>query len=136
LAKGALQNSPLRKRGARGDLSTASQLLTDWLFHVRQSFIDFDYRAPDGESSHEAQRRGREALNALLAQQHHLPVVVTPGNLLTLILHSLDPVFDFAMWEQLTNPDIYLLSWDDSANNGGRWERLTFSEQKKAEALS
>jgi 2,3-bisphosphoglycerate-dependent phosphoglycerate mutase len=86
--------------------------LEDWLSHISESFIDFDHRAPGGESSREAQHRGRMALEAILAQTRELPVVVTHGNLLTLILHSIDASFGFAAWERLTNPDIYLVKVD------------------------
>jgi 2,3-bisphosphoglycerate-dependent phosphoglycerate mutase len=86
--------------------------LEDWRYHICQSFTDFDHRAPGGESSREAQQRGRVALEAIFAQEHKLPVVVTHGNLLTLLLHSIDKTCGFAAWERLTNPDVYLVEVD------------------------
>jgi len=86
--------------------------LANWLEQIRQSFVDFDHRALGGESSWEAQRRGRIALEATFAQGHATPVIVTHGNLLTLILHSIDPSVNFSTWEKLTNPDVYLIETD------------------------
>lgn len=86
--------------------------LEDWRHHIHQSFTDFDHRAPGGESSREAQRRGRAAIEAVLSQEHRLPIVVTHGNLLTLLLHSIDRTYGFAAWERLTNPDVYLVEVD------------------------
>jgi broad specificity phosphatase PhoE len=38
-----------------------------------------------------------------------LAVVVSHGQLLSLVLHSIDPGFGYAGWEALQNPDVYLL---------------------------
>jgi 2,3-bisphosphoglycerate-dependent phosphoglycerate mutase len=54
--------------------------------------------------------RGREAIDALLARPERVPVVVTHGNLMTLILRSFEPQFGFQTWERLSNPDIYCLT--------------------------
>jgi 2,3-bisphosphoglycerate-dependent phosphoglycerate mutase len=103
---------PIRIEDAFAERLLSAQPLEDWLSHIRYSFTDFDYRAPGGESSHEAQSRGRKALDAILAQHYQLPVVVTHGSLLTLILRSIDTTFSFATWERLTNPDVYLVAVD------------------------
>jgi 2,3-bisphosphoglycerate-dependent phosphoglycerate mutase len=36
-------------------------------------------------------------------------VIVSHGNLLGLVLNSIDPSFDFVAWERLTNPDVFRL---------------------------
>jgi 2,3-bisphosphoglycerate-dependent phosphoglycerate mutase len=53
--------------------------------------------------------RGRAAVNALLMRPVRVLVVVTHGNLLTLILHSFQTQFGFQAWERLSNPDVYCL---------------------------
>ena len=83
---------------------------------VRHSLEDLDQRLPGGETSREAQRRGRQAIEAILQRGHRLPVVATHGQILTLILNSIDPAFGFAGWESLSNPDVYLVEAD-----GPRW---------------
>ena len=85
----------------------SSQPLEDWRWHVERSFEDLDYRAPGGESAREAQQRGREALDAVVAAGHGCALLVTHGNLMTLLLRSLDESFGFAAWESLSNPDVF-----------------------------
>ena len=76
---------------------------------VRRSLEDFDHQLPGGESSRTAQARGRQAIESLLACDARLPVVATHGQLLTLMLNSIDPSFGFAGWESLSNPEVYLV---------------------------
>jgi 2,3-bisphosphoglycerate-dependent phosphoglycerate mutase len=38
--------------------------------------------------------------------------VSTHGNLLTLLLHSIDPIYGFETWCNLSNPDLFLLRDD------------------------
>ena len=81
-----------------------------WQDVVRDSFDDQDLRAPGGESALEVLARAWAALNEILNVDHTLPIVVTHGNLMALVLHSLDYTFGFEGWKSLSNPDVYLLS--------------------------
>ena len=81
--------------------------IADWREMVRDSFADLDLRAPGGESANDVLGRTWLALNELLRGPQALPVVVTHGNLLALVLHSIDPGFGYAGWENLSNPDVY-----------------------------
>jgi 2,3-bisphosphoglycerate-dependent phosphoglycerate mutase len=53
--------------------------------------------------------RGREAVNAFLTRPVRVLVVVTHGNLMTLMLRSFQTQFGFQAWEHLSNPDVYCL---------------------------
>jgi 2,3-bisphosphoglycerate-dependent phosphoglycerate mutase len=83
---------------------------------VRRSLEDLDHQMPGGESSRAAQARGRQAIEAVLARHARLPVVATHGQLLTLILNSIDPSFSFPDWASLSYPAVYLVEVD-----GSRW---------------
>ena len=87
---------------------------------VRYSFADPNLRGPGGESASEASQRAWAGLNDLLGNGCRLPAVVTHGNLMSLVLHSLDATFGYEGWERLSNPDVYAL--EDSGDG-----RLTFS---------
>ena len=52
-------------------------------------------------------------------------VVVTHGNLLALILRSIDATVGFDTWSQLSNPDVFLLYADGARPTGFRriWDR-------------
>ncbi len=49
------------------------------------------------------------ALDEILNADHAMPLVVTHGNLMALVLHSLDRTFGFEEWKSLSNPDVYVL---------------------------
>ena len=67
--------------------------IDNWREVVRDSFADPDLRASGGESANDVLRRAWPALHDLLIGSAELPVVVTHGNLLALVLHSIDPGF-------------------------------------------
>lgn len=83
-----------------------------WRQVVRDSFADPDLRAPGGESANDVLLRAWPVLNGLLNGPEVLPVVVTHGNLLALVLHSIDSDFGYAGWEGLWNPDLYRVRVD------------------------
>ena len=81
----------------------------NWREVVRDSFEDLELRIPGGESAREVLDRGWAAITELLDGGHQLPIAVTHGNLLSLILNSLDPDFGYDGWESLSNPDVFAL---------------------------
>lgn len=87
----------------------SAEPLAHWRDAIRQTFVDLDLMWPGGESSRTAMARGRMAIDALLARPERVPVVITHGNLLTLILRSFTPQCGFQTWEGLSNPDVYCL---------------------------
>ena len=83
----------------------------------RWSFDDLDYCLEDGESSRTAQARGTSALRAALASGARC-VLVTHGNMLALILRSIDPTVGFDVWSRLSNPDVFVLDFNDEGPRG------------------
>ena len=83
--------------------------IPDWEQLVRDSFDDADLCAPGGESAAGVLRRARAALDDILVRDHRLPLVVTHGNVMALLLHSVDGTFGYSGWKSLTNPDVYML---------------------------
>ena len=80
-----------------------------WRDVVRRSFEEPDFAVPGGESARETLVRGRAAIESVLDGAHRLPLVVSHGQLLGLVLHSVDSTFGYAGWASLRNPDVYLL---------------------------
>ncbi len=93
--------------------------INNWREIVRDSFGDLELRMPGGESAREVLDRGWAAITELLDGGHQLPIAVTHGNLLSLILNSLDSNFGYDGWESLSNPDVFALKEADD-------ERLVF----------
>ena len=96
--------------------------MNTWRELVRDSFEDLDLRAPGGESAREVLGRAWASLDDLLKGDYRLPLAVTHGNLMSLVLNSLDPTFGYEEWETLSNPDVFMLR----ESRGGRliFERL------------
>ena len=86
--------------------------LEHWREAIRQTFEDLDRAWPGGESSRTAMVRGRMAIDALLTRPVRVLVVMTHGNLMTLILRSFETQFGFQAWEHLSNPDVYCIEVD------------------------
>ena len=80
-----------------------------WRDVVRRSFEEPDFAVPRGESARQTLVRGWAAIESVLDGAHQLPLVVSHGHLLGLVLHSVDPAFGYAGWASLRNPDVYLL---------------------------
>ena len=87
------------------------QPIPNWRSVVRDSFQDPDLRAPGGESANDVLARASACLDQVLEYGYEAPVVVTHGNLLSLLLHSVDAAFGFEGWRSLTNPDVYRIAF-------------------------
>jgi 2,3-bisphosphoglycerate-dependent phosphoglycerate mutase len=81
--------------------------LEDWRSALRAAWDDHDLALPGGESSRAATARGLAALRDILADGRLPAVVVTHGNLLSLLLHAFDGRPGYATWEALSNPDLF-----------------------------
>jgi 2,3-bisphosphoglycerate-dependent phosphoglycerate mutase len=81
----------------------------DFLEAVEATWQDLSFAYPEGESNTAAQQRGLAFIQRLQTQQgvEHI-VLSTHGNLITLILQSIDPSVGFSFWKSLTRPDIYV----------------------------
>ncbi len=87
----------------------STQAIDNWRDVLRDSFNDLTLRAPGGESAREALDRGWAAVTDLLDGDHRFPIAMTHGNLLSIILNSLEGNFGYNGWASLTNPDVFAL---------------------------
>lgn len=81
----------------------------DFLEAVEATWRNSSFAHPGGESNAAAQQRGLTVIQRLQSQHgiEHI-VLSTHGNLITLILQSIDPSIGFSFWKSLTIPDIYI----------------------------
>lgn len=93
----------------------------DWRAAVAASFDDLDLAFAGGESGRAVQARARDAVAEVLARGHRLPVLATHGNLLALLLTSIDGHFGFRGWERLENPDVFVLHAAPGGWSYTRW---------------
>jgi 2,3-bisphosphoglycerate-dependent phosphoglycerate mutase len=79
----------------------------DWQDRLRDSFADLDLSFEGGESSRNAMQRAVAVVEDVRAHPAQTTLLVTHGNLLTLLLKHFDDSVGFADWRALTNPDVY-----------------------------
>ena len=118
---------PVKIDGRLNERTLAARPIDNWREIVRDSFADPYLRGPGGESARQVLARAWAALHDLLNDSCRLPAVVTHGNLMSLVLNSLDAAFAYDGWENLSNPDVYMLR---DAGDG----RLAFRRLWTAEA--
>ncbi|MCD8511722.1 MAG: histidine phosphatase family protein [Bacillus sp. (in: Bacteria)] len=100
-------------------LSTSN--LPDWLEKLEATYGNMDLKYEGGESSSEARERIIEVVEGALNSEAENIVLVTHGNILSLLLNYYDTNFGFQEWKQLSNPDIFLLYKE---NNKMNFQRL------------
>ena len=86
----------------------------DWAELMVRSWAEPDFATPGGETSREAQRRGLRALDLLRARHAHggRLLVGSHGNLISLILQSLEPEVGHAFHQAMPNPAVFHLEHD------------------------
>ena len=88
----------------------SAEPMENWLEQLERTFIERDLIFLGGESSNHALSRIRKVLEEVFEhKQKHCVGIVTHGNILSLLINHYDPTFGFAQWQQMKNPDIFLL---------------------------
>ncbi|MFF2480002.1 histidine phosphatase family protein [Paenibacillus sp. NPDC058071] len=88
----------------------------DWLEMLRKTYDDLDLCYEGGESSNMAMSRAISVVVEALGSESQNIVLVSHGNLISLLLKYFDDRIGFKEWESLSNPDVF---------------QLTFSAEKK-----
>ncbi|KOO43453.1 histidine phosphatase family protein [Priestia koreensis] len=87
--------------------------MNDWYEKLEKTFRDLDLSYEGGESSREAMRRAQSVIHDIADHEADSTVLVTHGNLLSLLLKSYDALIGFPQWAELRNPDVFLLELKD-----------------------
>ncbi|QST01236.1 histidine phosphatase family protein [Pontibacillus sp. ALD_SL1] len=85
----------------------SSEPLTDWLEKLERTYSDKELAYEGGESSRIASERAMSVLEEVLQGEGRIIILVTHGNLMSLILGEFDQSFGFEEWKRLSNPDVY-----------------------------
>jgi 2,3-bisphosphoglycerate-dependent phosphoglycerate mutase len=94
----------------------SAEPIAEWRSCVARTFEDASFRAPGGDSAAETLARAWTGIRSALVAESRLPVVVAHGQLISLVLQSIDARFGYAEWESLTNPDVHRV---ESREGGG-----------------
>lgn len=93
-------------------LSTTN--LPDWYEKLKATFDDLELKFEGGESSQEAMNRIVKVVEEILKDGDERTLIVTHGNIMSLLLKNYQTEFDFSDWKNLSNPDVYQLSFKNS----------------------
>lgn len=91
----------------------SSENLPDWMDKLSLTFEDFELKFEGGESSREAMESIVSVVEEVLNGKDQITIIVTHGNLLSLLLNHYDNKFGFDGWKNLSNPDVFLLKSTD-----------------------
>ena len=80
---------------------------------LESTFTNIDIAFSGGESTKQATDRAISLIQDVLQLNHTTTLLVTHGNLLTLILKHFNHTIGFNEWRTLTNPDIYEITIDE-----------------------
>ena len=84
----------------------------DWRDMLRKTYEDLDLCYEGGESSSTAMSRAVSVVKEVVSGGYRNAVVVSHGNLISLLLKHYDSRIGYEEWEALSNPDVYQLSFE------------------------
>jgi 2,3-bisphosphoglycerate-dependent phosphoglycerate mutase len=98
--------------------------LPDWFDKLKETFKDMNLKFEGGESSNEAMNRIVNVIHEVLKGESENIIIVTHGNIMSLLLRNYNNHFDFDCWKKLSNPDVFLIEFSDYKVNIERaWNR-------------
>ncbi|MDC2865647.1 histidine phosphatase family protein [Bacillus sp. BP-3] len=90
--------------------------MSNWLQMLEQTFTETDVAFPGGESTRQATERVQSLIHSILQDDtQKVTLLVTHGNLFTLILRIFDESIGFSTWKSLSNPDVYEITIEQDA---------------------
>lgn len=88
----------------------SNEPVDDWMEVLEQSFNELDFKLPGGESANDAITRGNAIFDSINQNNDMNNVIlVSHGNLISLMLKRFDESIGFDEWKNLNNPDVYLI---------------------------
>ncbi|MFE3574560.1 histidine phosphatase family protein [Lysinibacillus sp. NPDC059133] len=111
LSKRGNINIEIDERLAERILSTRD--LPDWYEKLQATFTDMDLKFDNGESSNEAMKRIVNVVEKTFKSESEHTMIVSHGNIMTLLLKNYNSDVDFQFWTLLSNPDVFQLSVKD-----------------------
>lgn len=97
--------------------------LEDWQEKLKETFLDFDLFFDGGESSATAMRRAASILLEVIQSDEEHLLLVSHGNLTTLMLRYFNESFGFEELMEMSNPDVFeIVVVDEKATLRRIWE--------------
>lgn len=97
--------------------------LVDWQAKLKQSFEDFDLELEGGESHSAGMKRAVSIIEEVLASNYDHIILVSHGNLTTLLIRYFNESFGFDDLMEMSNPDVFeLIVGDEKAMLKRIWD--------------
>lgn len=93
----------------------SSKDLPDWLDKLKKTYEDKQLSFEGGESSAVAAKRIITVVDEIFKCDAKRSIIVTHGNIMSLLLNYFDNEFGFDKWCQLSNPDVFCLNLEDGS---------------------
>ena len=91
--------------------------LPDWYEKLKETFNDAELKFEGGESSQEAMNRIVNVVDDVCKSEIENILIVTHGNIMSLLLKNFNNDFDFECWKNLRNPDVFQLCLTENEVN-------------------
>ncbi|WP_416151786.1 histidine phosphatase family protein [Salipaludibacillus sp. HK11] len=88
--------------------------MPNWFEKLKYTYEDLDIQYEGGESSREAMNRIVEVIEDVIDAETQNTIIVTHGNLLSLLLKYYNENFGFEEWLNLTNPDVFKFKFENN----------------------
>jgi 2,3-bisphosphoglycerate-dependent phosphoglycerate mutase len=98
----------------------STENLPDWMEKLKETYVDLDLKLLGGESSREAMERAVAVIDDI--EPNETTLLVSHGNLISLLLKYYDSEYGFSEWKELSNPDVFFLKI--TKENEGNFERI------------
>ncbi|HEK9102855.1 histidine phosphatase family protein [Bacillus pfraonensis] len=122
IAPFALQaNLPIQEDDRLSERILSEVPMEDWLNKLEHTFTNIDIAFSGGESTKQAMNRVASLIQNVLNQEQQVTLLVTHGNLLTLLLKYFDNRIGFLEWKSLSNPDVYEITIDEQTTIHRLW---------------
>lgn len=88
--------------------------IEEWLEILERTFSDLELKVHNGESSNEAMERAGSLIEELKEDcgDDETVLIMSHGNIMTLMLKYFDDTFGYEDWKNLSNPDLYLVTYE------------------------
>ncbi len=90
-----------------GERVLSSLNLEDWQDKLKKSFEDLNLAFEGGESNNSAMARAASMLKMIIQSDDNHIILVSHGNLTTLMLRYFNECFGFEQLMELSNPDVF-----------------------------
>ncbi|MCA1054738.1 histidine phosphatase family protein [Rossellomorea aquimaris] len=104
---------PIKEDERLGERILSERDHPDWKEMLRKTFEDFSLSFPGGESNEQGLGRASSFIEDMLKSKEDHIVVVSHGNLTTLLLRYFDEKYGYDELFALSNPDVYLVEVDE-----------------------